>query len=99
MQKTGESEEKVDPSLQKKLDLIRAYKSFFGQEDAQTVLYDLMQKSYFLSPVSRESNLAAAREEGMRELMLYILEMMDKKPEDTMKFINQQSESEEKYYD
>jgi len=60
-------------SDQRSIDLVRAYGRLFETEDGQTVLYDLMEKGHFLSPTHDDVKHAADRNEGKRELVLYIL--------------------------
>jgi len=77
------------------LDLQRAYKSFFSTDDGQLVIYDLMKKGHFLSPTVGSSPEISNRNEGQRELVLYILEMTERDIVKTHKLMEQMAESQE----
>jgi len=90
-----------DSKNQLALDKIRAFKSVFATEDGTTVLYDLMEKGYFLGSTldKKGDQYATARNEGMRELVVYILHQIGRDPAKIMNFINTQKQHQEDYFE
>lgn len=72
----------------KKASLVQDYLHLFDSDEGKRVLLDLMDKGHILKPTSspggeRESNL----NEGKRELVLYIMDMVTYDVEDIMDLI------------
>ena len=57
-------------------ELVCAYKRLFGSEDGKLVFDDLAKRANFLSPVMNENGLIMAHNEGKRDLILFILNMI-----------------------
>lgn len=81
------------------LSLIGSYSRFFSDGDGQAVLYDLMNKGFFIKPTFDQNSELSARNEGRRELILYIIEMLNADSEKLMKFIEQQEKERTNYDD
>jgi len=79
------------------LDLIKAYQSFFETEDGKLILYDLMRAGRMFTKTVGSSPEETSRNEGQRELVVYILEQINRDIEQVIKFIEQQKENERAY--
>ena len=89
----------TDPQSQYYIDTVESYKKVFATEDGQAVLYDLMKKGYFLSSTfDRTCPEVSPRNEGMRELVVYILETIKKEPKKVLELINNNEDKEKDYY-
>jgi hypothetical protein len=62
-----------EENKKKKVSLIQDYIRVFSTVEGQNVLKDLMEKGYLLRPTYSSDPYEAARNEGKRELLLYIL--------------------------
>ena len=93
-----ENTDLIQRQAQHQADLIESYKKFFDTEDGKVVLYDLMKKGYFLSSTLGPTPIETHRNEGMREIVVYILEILEKNPEDLREFIKEGSDTEQEYY-
>lgn len=84
MPQTGGKKPKSRESRQ--VDLAVAYKNTFEGPDGERVLFDLMDKLYFMSPTYSPGRpqYECERNEGMREAILYILKMIRYKPNKLM---------------
>ena len=73
------------------------YKKVFSSEEGQTVLYDLMGRSNFLMPTHVPNDPHASdRNEGMRELFLYIIYQVEANPSEILETIRIQKEQVKK---
>jgi len=81
----------------KQLDTLTAYHNVFETEDGKTVLYDLMEKSRFFSSTVGGSPEITARNEGQRELVVFILSELKKDISELKEFIDQQEEQKNDY--
>ena len=71
------------------------YKKVFDSPEGKSVLYDLMRHSSFLKPTYVTSDpMASDRNEGMRELFLYILYQVELDPNDVLETIRENKEQE-----
>lgn len=95
-QKPNPKKELENEIPQKQLDLERAYDRLFKTEDGETVLYDMMKRGYFLSPTMGATPQISDRNEGQRELVLYVLAMTKRDSVQTYEKIQQMSENNEK---
>ena len=82
---------------QQRLDLIKAYKNVFDTEEGKTVLYDLLKAGHMIKPTYADKVHEADRNEGKRELVLYILTMMETDEKRLVEMM-QESQQEEKLY-
>lgn len=87
MSKQGRTTEEAQVSL------LESYQRFFGDGDGQDVIYDLMGVGFFLKPTYDPDPMVAARNEGRRELILYILEQCNRDVKELVKFIEEQEKS------
>lgn len=96
-----ENQKILERQATKNADLARAYQKTFGTEDGQTVLADLMKAGYFLTPTYnprlKTPQFVCDRNEGQRELVVYILEMIEKDPKQIMEVIRKSKTEEEDY--
>lgn len=83
-----------------KIDISGSYARLFCTEDGLAVLYDLMDKGFIMKPtcqnVVREGD--ALRNEGKRELVLHIFEMMETDYPKLFKRIKDAEKQQEEYY-
>lgn len=63
----------MEEQKKKKVALIHDYIRVFSSDEGQAVLKDLMENSYLLQPTAANTEAISLRNEGKRELMLYIL--------------------------
>lgn len=61
---------------------------FTGSEAGQEVLLDLMEQGFILQPTFDSNGMQADRNEGKRELVLYIMDMITYNVEDIMKILD-----------
>jgi len=87
----------VEKKDQRVLDRINSYGQVFSTEAGKTVLYDLMEKGYFLNPTMAKDPYESARNEGQRELVLYILTQLNRDPKQVYDFIMQKLKEQEEY--
>jgi|AntRauTorcE11897_2_1112592.scaffolds.fasta_scaffold02434_4 hypothetical protein len=74
-------------------DLVETYKRLFSSEDGQRVLFDLMHQGYFLRPtIDGQGYETSLRNEGGRELVLYIIENLNREPAEILDFIKKYEE-------
>ena len=83
---------------QKNVDTIRAYQEVFNSPKGQTVLYDLLKSGYFLKHTFDRIEGASLRNEGRREMCLYILEKMNTDVGKILKLIENEENIEEEYF-
>jgi hypothetical protein len=74
--------------VQKQLNLITKYKELFNSKDGQKVLEDLMKQSFMLRPTHDSDKSKADRNEGKRELCLYILHMINYRESNLIRIID-----------
>ena len=80
-------------------DLVEDYQNVFNSEKGQIVLYDLMKRGYFLTPTSDDrGDSHSHRNEGMREIILYILEMLEKDSKEILEIYKTESKRDEEYF-
>ena len=73
------------------------YKTVFGTDEGQRVLFDLMKNGCFLRPTHVPNDeVASHKNEGMRELFLYILYQVELEPEKIMELIKLNKEQDRK---
>jgi len=82
---------------QREVDLVRAYQSFFESADGKSILYDLMDKGFFMKPTFEEKVHGSERNEGKRELVLYIVHKMNLDIKQIMELIKGGESDKEKY--
>lgn len=71
----------------KKKDLLNAYQTVFGSPLGKTVLYDLMNTGHILTPThDKHGPDGGLKNEGKREIVLYILTLLQTDP---VKFLEQ----------
>lgn len=63
----------AEEAKKRKAALIQKYIRVFESDDGREVLKDLMSNSHLLTPTADEKDSMSFRNEGKRELMLYIL--------------------------
>lgn len=94
---TTKKDEENNKLLQEKLDLSRDYRKVFGNEAGKRVLSDLMKNGYVLRPTENESggNIHIMdRNEGKRQLVLYVLAVLKYNPEKFIELLNSREEDE-----
>ena len=79
-------------SPEKQVDLVIAYKNVFATEDGKKVLFDMMKACGMLHSNFDENPYATARNEGHRDSVLRILQILKHNPEKLRKFIQEQEE-------
>lgn len=84
-------------SPHKQVDLVIAYKNFFSTEEGKTVLYDMMKASGMMVSSFDENPYLMAKNEGHRESVLRILQILKKDAQQLRKFIEEQEEKEDVY--
>ena len=86
---------------QRILDVIKAYQETFSTEAGQLVLYDLMERGFFLKTTLQlgDQRHEVERKEGRRDLVCYIMSRLDQNPEALRKFIETQNENRKEYQD
>lgn len=89
----------VNRKITRESDLVEDYNKVFNNPQGEIILYDLMKRGYFLIPTSDARGEAHAnRNEGMRELILYILTMLDKDSKEIIKIYKEQDKQEKEYF-
>ena len=81
-QKSGDGQQRQS------VDKINSYKKLFASDDGKIVLYDLMKESYMLSSTADPISHLASRNEGKREIMIYILRMIETETSTLYQMIN-----------
>lgn len=85
-------EEKI---LSKQIDLLNSYKKLFSTDDGIKVLSDLMKKSCILASTHVPGDpYSSANNEGKREMILYILQVLETEPEKMRERIKQVKEED-----
>lgn len=74
---------------QRNLDLLRDYKAVFESEKGKRVLWDIMKAGFFLrsTVAGPGEDATTARNEGQRELVVYILSQLSKDEKKIYDFI------------
>jgi len=85
-------------SSQRIVDLTRAYQSVFSSDEGKLVLFDLMEKGYFLAPTFEKEMHGAERNEGKRELVLFILRQCNMNMSNVMELIKEEENNKETYH-
>ena len=86
-----------ETELRQKYTKCNDYKKVFSTPEGETVLFDLMRQSHFLRPTHVPTDPHASdRNEGMRELFLYILYQVEIDPSKILETIRIQKEQQEK---
>lgn len=80
-------------SKDRNLDVLKAYHRFFDTVEGQAILYDLMEKGCFVRPCVDQID------EGKRQLVLYILENINRDVSELEKFIKDQENQRKEYLD
>lgn len=93
------AEKLVSKKDQAEIDLLNTYQRFFQSEDGKTIIYDLMKKGYFLRPTLGKSPEESSRNEGQREILLYILAKINEDPAKLLNFILDQQKIEEELHE
>ena len=78
-------------------DTIKAYQSFFESDDGKVVLYDLMERGRMFTSTLGSTPMETSRNEGQREMVVYILEQVGRDIEAIHEFTEQQKESKKEY--
>ena len=92
-----EEKRQEEVSVQKKLDIVRAYKTIFETSEGKDVLQDLMKTSFFTKSIFTPEPNTMAYYEGRRSVVLDILALLDKKEEDILKILERSKNQEEEY--
>jgi len=80
-------------------DVLDAYKSIFNTDNGKLVLHDLCKKGCILRPTFDPiSEYASARNEGKRELCLYILERIEYDESKLLALVKRGATIEEEYF-
>jgi len=87
----------MDKNGDQQTDMIKSYQTFFETEDGQVVLFDIMKKGRIFSSTLGASPEETARNEGQRELVLYILSQIGRDLEALYEFKQQQEEIQKGY--
>ena len=72
-----------------KVEKINQYLDVFDNDDGKVVILDLMVKGHILKPTSGQTDRESILNEGKREMVLYILDMISYDVEDIIKIISQ----------
>ena len=94
---TLKKKKKVKNTVDGEADRIEAYQRLFATEDGQEVLYDLMRKCNFVKPTYDPDIHVAMINEGKREVILYIIEVLNRDVEELYKFVEQQEKARSTY--
>lgn len=89
------TKKKTDKSVQREIDISNAYKTFFSTNEGLIVLQDLMKKGKFLADTVDPLPHITSRNEGQRELVVYIIAKTNESPEKLLDFIKNCEESGE----
>lgn len=79
----------------RQVEKLKDYQAVFETEAGQRVLYDLMREGFFIRPThtgNLEGPNVPARCEGRRELVLYIIEILNRDEADIYKIIEKHEE-------
>ena len=80
-------EENEKALRQAKVEKINLYSSVFINDDGQKVILDLMDNGHILKPTTGPTDRESAINEGKREMVLYILDMISYNAEDIVTLI------------
>ena len=94
---TIKKKKKVKNTVDGEADRIEAYQRLFATEDGQEVLYDLMRKCNFVKPTYDPDIHVTMINEGEREAILYIIEILNRDVEELYKFVEQQEKARSTY--
>jgi hypothetical protein len=81
----------------KQVDVVIDYKTVFGSEAGQRVLYDLMKNNYLLSPTYTTNLHEMALREGSRNVVLRIMSILKVDVDKLNIFIKEGMEREDEY--
>ena len=70
-----------------KVTKINSYLEVFDNDEGKSVILDLMEKGHILTPTTGSSDRESILNEGKRELVLYILDMITYNVDDIMNLI------------
>ena len=70
---------------------IQQYLEVFDNDDGKAIVLDLMEKGYILKPTTGKTERESILNEGKREMVLYIMDMLTYDVDDIMGFINNNS--------
>lgn len=77
----------MDIKTDSQADLIETYKRVFATKDGQKVLFNLMHEGFFIRPTMESGYETSLRNEGRRELILYIIELLNRDSAEIYEFI------------
>jgi hypothetical protein len=83
--------------IQYRFNRVKDYQAVFSSEEGKLVLYDLMKEGCMLKPTHSKDRLENDKNEGKRELILYILKMLNTDPSKLLD-IMKNGQSEEATY-
>lgn len=89
--------EAVDKAREKKLELVRAYKTVFKSLDGKIVLQDMMKQCNFTDATYSHgvNDLSMQIKEGRRSVVLDILKILETSEEEILNIINGRNFEEE----
>jgi len=83
--------------LKRKYAVVTSYKKLFDTPEGKTVLYDLMKKGFMLQPTHDDDRSKNDKNEGKRELVLYILTTLETDPNRLLDAMKAGQSEDEKY--
>ena len=83
-----DTEQKKKDLARSKASKIQTYLDVFTNEKGREVLLDLMNQGFILKPTAADTAHESALNEGKREMMLYILDMVTYNVEDIMDILD-----------
>ncbi len=90
-------DEQQKEMAQAKVSLVQDYLHLFDSDEGKRVLLDLMEKGHILKPTSSvNGDRHSILNEGKRELVLYIMDMVTYNVEDIMDLIGTQTQKTKK---
>ena len=82
----------------KKLDLVKNYRYVFNTPEGKAVLSDLMNQGFVLKPThDPKSSEAGLKNEGKRELVLYIMAQLNVDPVQLLEKIKRAKQEDSRY--
>jgi len=88
-------------TVKKATDLVKTFKRVFETEDGQEILHHLSRQANFLQPTWDPRQGVSPNqifiEEGKRSLFLYIVTMLEKKPQQMLENYRRQTQKEKQY--
>jgi len=81
-------EEKQKELAKAKVSKIQEYLSVFDNDEGKKVLLDLMEKGHILKPTTGLNDRESIINEGKREMVLYIMDMVTYDVETIMKLVS-----------